>query len=263
MPGCLRNGMRGARARNRAGRCRRTFHCRQRRWVRRTRLFAQPPRCAIELGAQLRRVRAPPEIRRVDPELFQERLAAVLGHDVLRLAPERREHGGTVGREQVELLCDQRAARQDLIVERARSQRRQKRPVRLEGNAVATRPSRGVDAGIARLRWAGRGRLIVDASHHVDDADRLMADRHAETRQLGAGEICIRTRVVENELDQHVMALMSLRLRRRTSTISLPDAIDLIVHAAFCPRLLELDPSARVQSAVGAAPAVTATAACR
>ena len=139
---------------------------------------------------------------------FPERLATALGHDVLRLAPERREHGGTVGREQVELLGDQRTARQDLIIERARSQRRQKRPVRLEGNAVATRPSRRVDAGITGLRWAGRRRLIVDASHHVDDADRLRTDRHAETPQLGAGEIGIGTRVIEDEFDQHVRALM-------------------------------------------------------
>src|ERR1700716_119605 len=128
-------------------------------------------------------------MRRINPEPFQKYLPASLAHDVLRLAPDGREHGGIVESEDVELLGNKRAARQNLIVKRARSQRREKRLVDLEGDAIAMSPSGRVDVGIAGLRRTGRGRLIVDAFHDLDDADRLVAGRDTGTGQLRAGPV--------------------------------------------------------------------------
>src|ERR1700716_3576171 len=113
-------------------------------------------------------------MRRINPEPFQKYLPASLAHDVLRLAPDRREHGGIVESEDVELLGNKRAARQTLIVKRARSQRREKRLIDFEGNAITMSPSGRVDAGISGLRRPGRGRLIVDAFHDLDDANRII-----------------------------------------------------------------------------------------
>jgi hypothetical protein len=122
---------------------------------------------------------------------FRNVSPASLGHDVLRLAPDRREHGGIVESEDVELLGNNPAARQNLIVKRPRSQRREKRLVDLEGNATAMTPSGCVDAGIAGLRRTGRGGLIVDALHDLNDADRLAAGRYTESLQLRTGQIGI------------------------------------------------------------------------
>jgi hypothetical protein len=138
-------------------------------------------------------------MRRIDPEPFQKCLPAFLGHDVSRLAPDRREHGGVVESEDTEPLGNKRAARQNVIVKRARSQRREERLVDFEGNAIAMSPAGRVDAGVTGLRRTGRGRLIVDVFHDLDDADRLVADRHTETLQLRAGEIGIGTGIIKSE----------------------------------------------------------------
>ncbi len=98
----------------------------------------------------------------------------------------------------------QRASRQNLMVKRARSQRREKRLIDFEGNAIAMSPSGRVDAGTAGLRRTGWGRLIVHAFHDLDDANRLVADRHPETLQLRAGQIGIGTGIIKNKLDPHV-----------------------------------------------------------
>src|ERR1700704_124567 len=143
-------------------------------------------------------------MRRINPEPFQKYLPAYLAHDILRLAPDRREHGGIVESEDTELLGNKRAARQNLIVKRARSQLREKRLVDFEGNAIAMSPSGRVDAGIAGLRRTGWGRLIVDAFHDLDDANRLVAGRHTETLQLRAGQIGIGTGIIKNKLDKHI-----------------------------------------------------------
>src|SRR3979411_2088123 len=145
-------------------------------------------------------------MRRINPEPFQKYLPAYLAHDILRLAPDRREHGGIVESEDTELLGNKRAACQNLIVKRARSQRREKRLVDLEGNAIAMSPSGRVDAGIAGLRRTGRGRLIVDAFHDLDDADRLVADNPTETRPFRDCQIGIGTGVIKNEVHGHTTA---------------------------------------------------------
>jgi hypothetical protein len=79
-----------------------------------------------------------------------------LGQDVLRLTPDRREHGGMVGIEDVELLGNKRAAGQNPIVKRACSQRPEKSLVDLEGNATAISPSGHVDSAIAGFRRTSR-----------------------------------------------------------------------------------------------------------